>query len=473
MTARTWVFMLARFIPAGLTLFTLYLYTNSVNPVEYGRYTNIISFASLIYPIIFGPIWYFIIRFRMENSDEVDQKCGVVSYFAVVTILILNCIIFLISLNSSLKELYTVGLMVLLFGIFQISIEQKRAVDQPSRYLFLAATRSILILLISWLFISYDFSFLYNSIVDATIVGIGIAIAPNMVGLLRYYNLRKLQVTLREIYGYGIFFALGLTVNTGLFSADRLMIYYLSGASEAGLYSSPYDLAMKLIYTIVFALELSMLPALLKASKAGLDLAEQFTLNIKTYLFIVLPIVVVLLALSSEICKLYFSQDYYEAGKEIFPVILVATFIIGFAHAIFYHAYILNNKGKLYFLTISSVFLLNIILNLISNLMGHPFFSSWIAIGTSIIYAFITYFHASTMHRFYFPTLFFIKVLLLCSPIFLLYFYNPIINIFYLIAFKMIFAVVFYIGAVFIFNVFDGRARIHKIFNALKIALKI
>jgi O-antigen/teichoic acid export membrane protein len=156
----------------------------------------------------------------------------------------------------------------------------------------------------------------------------------------------------------------------------------------------------------------------------------------------------------------------------VFPVIVIATFIIGFAHAIFYHAYILNNKGKLYFLTIVSVFLLNFVLNIISNLMGHPFFSSWIAIGTSILYALITYFYASKMHRFYFPKLFFIKVLFLSFPIFLMYFYNPIINTFYLIAFKAVFAAVFYVGAVFVFNVFDGRAKIYKAFNGLKYDFK-
>lgn len=460
--------MLARFIPAGLTLFTLYLYTNSVDPVEYGRYTNIISIASLVYPIFFGPIWYFVMRFRMEKGDEVDRKVGVASFFLASAISLVNFIFLFFLVNSDLKEIYVVGLMVLLFGFFQISLEQKRAVDKSSGYLLLAAIRSILILFISWLFISYNISFLYNSIVDATMVGLGIAIAPHMIALVRYYNLRELKTSLREIYSYGIFFALGLVINTGLFSADRLIIYYLTGASEAGLYASPYDLSMKLIYTIVFALELSMLPALLKANTVGLGLAEQFVSNIKTYIFFLLPTVAILLGLSPEICRLYFSPNYYEAAQEIFPVILVATFIIGFAHAIFHHAYILNDKGRLYFLTIISVFLFNIVLNVISNLMGHPFFSSWIAILTAIVYTLLTFYYASTVYKFYFPFPFLRKVFLLCSPILLLYFFNLRINIFYLLIIKTIIALTFYIGSVFIFNVFNSRIQMQKIFNNLR-----
>ncbi|QWE24976.1 oligosaccharide flippase family protein [Polynucleobacter sp. AP-Elch-400A-B2] len=465
MTLRTLLYMFARFIPAGLTLFTLYLYTNNVDPLEYGKYSYIISVASLVYPILFAPIWYFLVRFRLEKGVEIEDKVGLVVFIIGAILSLFIYVNYALLLKPESQKIGAILIMIAMFGFFQVSLEKRRAIDQSKNYLLIAATRSVLILLLSWLFIRYDFSFIYSPIVDATLLGIGFSVTPFMLTIFRRHQIKGLKNTIHEIYSYGFFFAMGLVVNTGIFSVDRLIIYHFTGPKDAGLYSSPYDLAMKLVYTIVFSLELSMLPALLRARISKANIAEQFVLNIKTYLFILTPLVFLFLVLSPEISRLYFSSDYYEIAKIIFPVVVTATFIIGFAHAIFHHSYILNDQGFTYFKTIGSAFLFNVIMNLIANLAGHPMLASWILLVTSIFYVLLTYYYASRLFKFYFPILFLGKIFLICTPFLGLFFYNPDINLLYLLIGKFVVGTVMYVTLLFIFNVFEIRARMHNMFS--------
>ena len=160
MTLRTVLYMFARFIPAGITLFTLYLYTNSVEPLEYGKYSNIISLASLIYPIFFGPLWYFLVRFRLEHGVEIDYKVGTVAFFLLIIFSLVFIFDYFFLIASASKVISSTIVIIVMFGFFQVSLEAKRAIDQSKNYLYMAATRSAMILLLSWIFIRYQISFL-------------------------------------------------------------------------------------------------------------------------------------------------------------------------------------------------------------------------------------------------------------------------------------------------------------------------
>lgn len=454
------VYMLARLAPAAITMFTVYFYTNSVDPEQYGLFSKVSAIAAITYPLLFAPIWYFL----LQNKSPVYQIASNQAYsvFFVIAFLMLSAapFIYIFSSPDISKEIFAIALMAILYGNIQIRLEELRIDSRPKSYLILASLRAVLILGISFIFIKYDFHYLLSPLIDGVLTGILICILPIDIGLFKNLKFKGISRSFSLIYRYGFYLSLYSILNTMLFSIDRILIAFINSDHQAGLYSSSYDLAMKLIHTLVFSIELSMLPMLLKVKNDGGSLQEQFIENTKTYLFIMMPITIGLVSITPSLCNLYFPEDYREVAFLVFPVIAVSTFIAGFANAIYHHSYILSGKNSKLFKIIFYVLIFNLTTNSVLDYFGDPMYSSVIALMSFSIYSFFTYLNTVAYCQYRFPIKFFCTILMLCTPMIAFAIFYGFSNQALILIFEIFIFIFLYLSGIIIFNVFQFRDKL-------------
>lgn len=454
--------MTARFVPAVVTMFTVYFYTNNVDPEQYGLFSKVTAASGILYPLIFAPIWYYILRYRLENGLDVLKNSYSVFWLISGSAVLLGIVLKVLSTSQLIDEIVAIILMMVLFGNIQIRLEHLRIDSRPNRYLCLATSRSLLILLLAYLFVKYNIKIFISPLVDSTLFGIFACVLPYDLQSIKLVKISDFFSSVKIIYKFGFFLAIYSVFNTALFSIDRVLIGYIQSDYTAGLYSSSYDLATKIIHTIVFALELSMLPALLKVKNENGDIKDQFEKNTKTFVFVMIPVVIGLLAAYPALTSFYFPTEYRDTALIVFPIVVLSTFIGGFSNAIFYHSYLLRDQNFRLFKTIGFVLFFNISLNIVVNYFDRPLYSAYVALISFAIYGILTYRHTKEYCGYVFPLGFTGSILALSAPMLI---FGAVVGYSHdikIIAVEILISVVSYFLGCYLFDIYGMRGLVNQ-----------
>lgn len=147
---------------------------------------------------------------------------------------------------------------------------------------------------------------------------------------IRPNNKTKL-VGLSDLFHYGAPASLSIVAVMLLIHGDRFIIGLFMGDAETAYYSAQADLARQMIYPIITALSVSLVPiALRKKHEHGFEAARNFVdKESTTTLNLILPILVMLIIFGNDIMSIMLPTDYVKTAEPIAALVAIGAFLTG------------------------------------------------------------------------------------------------------------------------------------------------
>lgn len=360
----------ANIIPMIIGILSMYIYTNYINPNDFGTYNIIISNVSIIVMLLYEWMAHGVMRYY-EAYEREDK-----GYIIVDTLLILigsvSSLLIIISIitkniisSSYIISIYlilTEGLLLILNSIIRSKLKSKI-------YLLISLIKSV-----GYFIISIVLLFIYKGNINAllmskviiNIVIIGIIILKNN------RNIKLFKASYGEIiscfikmvrYGWPIIF-------TGFMSkclqvSDRYFIDYYYGKVAVANYTSNYMINDNILGVLFNPIMMSTHNILIRLyeqkDKSGVQVILK---KVKEHIiFLFLPIII-FISLFYRNVSLIFISDFYVNSSYILPIVIFGTFFYNYS---MYNYKKWELEGKTYKITmaISVSFIVNILLNTI------------------------------------------------------------------------------------------------------------
>jgi O-antigen/teichoic acid export membrane protein len=264
----------------------------------------------------------------------------------------------------------------------------------------------------------------------------------------------------KELFDYGVPILIIGTSSLLLSNLDRYFIIYLLDLNKSTLYSASYTISEQSILVITGLISITSVPYLFNIYETkGIDFAKKFQEKIlKFYLFLTIPIIIILTFYYNEIL-FYLLGNKYQSGFYILPYISLGAFFIGLSN-VFSDVFTLMKKTKILMLAYFASLIVNVILNFV---LINKFDILGAAIATLCSYALlfiITYKFSRKLIKLNILKKEFLKLflssLILASFIFALNNIVTISNI-YNIIFNVLISFFVYLSSIIVFKYYDFK----------------
>jgi len=394
-------YFIGRLMTGLIGLVSLIAFTRVLSPVDYGRYAVIIAIAGLIAGVgfqwlrqclvRFGTQVYHLRQFLLGTLGALFASLMMVTIAVAATLMLLNG-----TLHFKLSNMQIVVICCLTWAQawFELVADAARTEFKPWRYSSATLLRALLTLVfgVTAAVLTHDVLIVVLGMVVAYLLASTVVTPCWMSGLLRIDLATWLEI--RRLMTYGLPLAATLGLQFILDSIDRLMLAGMRGYTEAGVYSSAYNLAQFSIGTLLSSLSLASLPFAVRAFQAGNKkyTAELLGRNAIYGIGIGLPAVIGLVIIAPSLDSLLLGN--FVAGKSGFVTIIIAV-AIGLAA---FRSYCLDIVFMLHQRTLvqAAVVGASAILNIILNVLFIP---HWGAIGSALasLVAFVLAFISSLL----------------------------------------------------------------------------
>lgn len=139
------------------------------------------------------------------------------------------------------------------------------------------------------------------------------------------------SISLNNLYRYGAPASISLVAVMLLIHGDRFVVGLLISDTETAYYSAQADLARQMIYPIITALSISLVPQALKKNREqGIEIAQKFVdKESTTTLNLIIPILIMLLIFGNEIMEIMLPAGYVDNTKHIAALVAIGAFLTG------------------------------------------------------------------------------------------------------------------------------------------------
>lgn len=301
------------------------LYTMWLLPEEYGNYDLIVSYLSLLIPIITFQLEQAIFRFSLKNTSE-SKKYFLNSFiFTLFNILIIDIIAYFILYNSLFKISFI--LYVNVYAIFVLLSEYLRGNNKLKEYSGYNIVTTILIVITNFGLV-YGMKFgavglMYSYAISYFIVDIFIIIKEKIYDSFKKENLN--QNILKDMLKYSM-----PLIPNGISwwvtnVSDRTMIKLFIGSFYNGLYavSCKIPTIMSLIYS-VFNLSWQQTAILINDEK---DKKDYYTKIFKKLIYFLFSCGIIIISVLPFIYKILINELYYDSISQVPYLLLGAIFL--------------------------------------------------------------------------------------------------------------------------------------------------
>ncbi len=404
---------LVKILIAPQGLLTLPILTKALGPHDYGVWSIILVIIHFLPLFALLQLPQSIVRFLSGEKNKEKIQDGlyscltlvlVSSLFEVIILLIFGCYFF-----EELNQII----------IFIAWIIPLICLNSILKYYLLSAQKqnifALIILLETYSKIVFFYIFLH--LLDYGLIGAILSIfLANIIieAIMIIFVIKKIGITkpkftpIKEYLHFSMpLLPLILTVWI-VSSSDRLIIGFFKGASNVGYYSAGYNFG-SLLFLFIMIIGVTIRPILVKlyTEKKNKEIKAVLSHTYKYYLMITIPSVFGIALLSKPLLKILTLTEIANQAYIIAPIIAIAIVMQGSAR--FYEEILfLEKKTK----TISKIWIIAAILNIILNFIFIPFFGIISAALTTVI-AYtaaltMTYYYASkqiTFKKYYKTTL--------------------------------------------------------------------
>lgn len=334
-----------KYVPSKLmgtlaNLMLVPLYTNLLNPDQYGLYnvaTAVISFLAIIFSDWVGVAG---LRFFREhyNADNVTSYFSTLLFLLVSNLLIMYLLGFLFF--EPLKEFFKIpSKFLILVFLLLIPIAVRALLFQVLRAQIkpLAYTSSVIINQFMTIGIALYFIIYWKMGALAILLGMGISIVFIDVVMLFQtkflHSLNKEEIRstiLNGFYTYGIPIAassLGVWIIT---QSNKFILQYFKGSYYNGQLGVGFNLTYSILMPLFAIITLAAIPRIINSYESGKDV-NPIVSKLTGYLFAAfIPIVIILCLYPKEVVLLFSNAKYSEASVLI-PFLAVSAFAFGLA----------------------------------------------------------------------------------------------------------------------------------------------
>ena len=364
------IYLLARLIPALIGLGSIAIFTRLLDAEEYGHFAVVYSIIGIAYGLFYAWLWLGLTRFiPLYRNREEQLQAVVIRSFLVISVIVglVGAAIATLWPDNAIRSLLWLAIpLCWLMGWYEISQELSRARLIPQDYTFLSILRAVFTVAASSALAFWGFG--APGMVLGAIIGLLFPILlTRRAGWMPAFRNKARADVLTEMAHYSLSLSLSLLLVMVVFSADRLLLGWLSNVETAGLYAVAYDLALKSIFTLIIAMDLAAFPIVVRAlENSGMEAARrQLASNGTLLMTITFPAATGLFLLAEPIINLLLGDAFRESGLQVFPWILFAALLAGFSQAHFQHAFTLGRNTKLLAFIMGFVCLVNLALNAI------------------------------------------------------------------------------------------------------------
>lgn len=396
------------FLQKGISVLTVPIFTRLLTTAEYGTFSVFISWQNIF--ILFTSLSLYsgvfnsaMIKYEKQHNQVVSSYLGLITVITVLSfglyILFKDTINVWLGMDTFLMLLFFIHLI--LAPAFNLWMAQQRFEYNYKIFVIFTITMSVSVSVIGIISVIFAENKLNARIISTTCIE---SIFYLCIYILIFFKGRVFynKAYWKEALIVNIPLIPHFLSGTILNQADRIMINSMVGASEAGIYSVAYSIAM-LLQIIINGVISSIVPWLYKKMKQGTAKNARGILNISTLLMA--TIILCFMLFVPEIMVIFVSSEYYEAISMFQPLTVSVFFIF---------VYNLFCSVELYFektIYITATSCLVAILNIISNYFGISRWGYEAAAYTTMI-SYLIY-----MIAHYFCMKFFLKEKQMDSPI--------------------------------------------------------
>ncbi|MBE2909135.1 oligosaccharide flippase family protein, partial [Anoxybacillus flavithermus] len=283
----------------------------------------------------------------------------------------------------------------------------------------------------------------------------------------RLYELKQLwnfnYSLLKELLSYGLPLTSTLLLSFIMNQSDRLLISWMIGKSEVGVYSVAYDLTQQTIIMLMMVVNLAAYPLCIRAlENGGIESAQrQVRESAVALLLIAFPATVGIIALSNSISSSVLGRDFSAGVADIMPIVATSVLIQGMKSYSFDLSFQLGKKTVLQIWPV----LFGSIVNIILNLVLIPLYKSEGAVLATLVSYIIAIVLSWKLGKKLFPLVFpfkeFIKIFVSSMVMMVsLSFWDSDNETFYGLVLKVCLGVGIYFVTIYIFDVWKIRNRI-------------
>ncbi|MBL0389242.1 lipopolysaccharide biosynthesis protein [Tumebacillus sp. ITR2] len=338
-------------------------------PGEYGRYTLLLSTASLLNVVCFQ--WLRVGLLRYLPMYEKDRKDVFLSTVWTGCLLIMG-VTGVGVLSAGLLGWFPDNLpweLVLgslwIFAFFELFLEAARSGLSPMRYGILSISKAVLTVLSGVLFAYGGFG--GQGLVYGLMIGMVVPLLFFGRTILRQIKPKLTdRAILLQLWKYGLPLTLTFSLGYLIYSSDRFLLGYFLGEGMTGTYAVAYDLTQQTLVLVMVVVNLASYPLVVRTlENQGVDEAGKALRSAASLLMAVaLPLTVVFICLAGNISTVLFGIEYRGVATQIMPWIALSAFLQGFKSYFLDQAFQLGRKTSQQIWPVLGALVINLLLNL-------------------------------------------------------------------------------------------------------------
>jgi O-antigen/teichoic acid export membrane protein len=363
------IYLLAKIVPATLTLSTLAIFTRYLTPEQYGTYSLTILAAGVFNAVCLQWVVLSVGRYLPDcrSREEMSELVGT----ARAVILIISSVLFVVFLILNYFK-NVIGFPILFYIMiflvpaqswYDLNLKIMNAQLRPVQYSLVLGTKSI----IAFVFGVVTVYIGWGSDGAVISLGVGLVFATNFTkGIWKsvpWMLISKKKLT--KLWHYGAPLTGSFLLIFIIDSSDRFFIDKLLGSHDLGTYSAAYDFTQYSIGTLLAVVHLAAFPLIVNAyTKMGL-IAAQNELK-KTFVLVLAvlsPSCVGLALVADNVAQVILGKEFVQGAAGIIPWIALALFFSFIRSYYFDYAFQLASSTSKQFIPIFFAAMSNLVLN--------------------------------------------------------------------------------------------------------------
>ncbi len=373
----------------SVSFILLPLYSNLITPTEFGNYSLIVSFYTIISVLYYSGLQSTLSKYYLEEKDEFKRKEIFSTIFNSILIIgfILTIIIYfsadwiagIVTGSQNYSGLIRIIFTALFFeGISFITIHLLRTRELAHKVVIYSSASAVINFILNIYFIYVLHLGIYG-IISAQLIS-AIVLFILLLPYLRENYINKINPTLaRIIFSFSIPLIIAGLLSSCVDVIDRFIINHFLGKEEVGIYSFSYRLAL-IMNIFVLSLRSAWTPYSIRLYNIG-NYKEEFGKSLTKIIAVSLFIFLIVSIFIDDLFAIHFSgfnlfDPQYKSGIQIIPVILI-SYVLS-ALVTYYSVYPYVSGKSIHFLFSDFIALLinisfNFILIPVYGIMGAAF----------------------------------------------------------------------------------------------------
>ncbi|SFJ06429.1 oligosaccharide flippase family protein [Thermoflavimicrobium dichotomicum] len=330
------IYFIARGLSGLINLCAIGVYTRLTSPEEFGKYVMVLAVVEFVNAVLFHWIRYGILRYSQRYTE--DQRGIFLSTIAtlffimfIFTLILSQLVLWVLIDLGKWGELWQIGLVLLwIMAWFDLNLELLRADLSPGTYGWMLLGKSVLTFICIIVMLNFDMG------AKGFIIGMMTGMLFPLIFVMKR-NWKGIRIPVidpnicKQMITYGLPLTITFSMHFVMVSSDRLILGWIRGPDESGLYAVAYDLTQQTLLLVMTIINLSAFPLVVHALENG-EIAEthkklqQYTTAL---FFVSFPATAGFIVLAPGISRLFLGPDFLDVAFTIMPLIAFTAFLEG------------------------------------------------------------------------------------------------------------------------------------------------